>query len=243
AARPRRARCHAELRLPPVSGAAGACESARRLPVRRRAADVRHWPRADGAAAPAHAGRADARPGAGARRTDLRHRAHNQRRRRYRAAGRAERPPGAHARHARLCARVGQAGARGRGPRAARRRATQTRVSGALTMPVYHVRYTCAADYNARRLPYRPAHLAHVPALRDDGGVVAGGPERDGAAAHILYRVSDRAALDRLIAENEFQRAGLFVAHAARAFSDFVEPIERLPHDAGWKVTLVDGAP
>jgi len=110
-------------------------------------------------------------------------------------------------------------------------------------MPVYHVRYTCAADYNARRLPYRPAHLAQLTALRDEGSVVAGGPEPDGTAAHIFYRVSGRAALDRLIAENEFQRAGLFVAHAARAFSDFVEPIERLPHDAGWKVTLVDGAP
>jgi len=110
-------------------------------------------------------------------------------------------------------------------------------------MPVYHVRYTCAADYNARRLPYRPAHLAQLTALRDEGRVVAGGPEPDGGAAHIFYRVSDRAALDRLIAENEFQRAGLFVAHAARGFSDFVEPLERLPHDAGWKVTLVDGAP
>ena len=110
-------------------------------------------------------------------------------------------------------------------------------------MPVYHVRYTCAADYNARRLPYRPAHLAQLTTLRDEGRVVAGGPEPDGGAAHIFYRVSDRTALDRLIAENEFERAGLFVAHAARAFSDFVEPLERLPHDAGWKVTLVDGAP
>jgi uncharacterized protein YciI len=108
---------------------------------------------------------------------------------------------------------------------------------------VYHVRFTCAADYNARRLPYRPAHLAQLTALRDDGRVVAGGPEPDGSAAHIFYRVADRADLARLIADNEFQRAGLFVAHAARAFDDFVEPIERLPHDAGWTVTLVEGVP
>jgi uncharacterized protein len=110
-------------------------------------------------------------------------------------------------------------------------------------MPVYHVRFTCAADYNARRLPYRPAHLAQLAALRDEGRVVAGGPEPDGSASHIFYRVGDRAELGRLIADNEFQRAGLFVAHSPRAFHDFVEPIERLPHDAGWKVTLVDGAP
>ncbi len=110
-------------------------------------------------------------------------------------------------------------------------------------MPVYHVRFTCAADYNARRLPYRPAHLAQLTGLRDDGRVVAGGPEPDGGAAHIFYRVADRAALDRLIADNEFQRAGLFVAHEAREFGEFLEPIERLPPDAGWRVTLVEGPP
>jgi len=99
-------------------------------------------------------------------------------------------------------------------------------------VPVYHVRFTCAADYNARRLPYRPAHLAQLLALRDEKRVVAGGPEPDGSVE-----------LEQLIANNEFQRAGLYVAHAARVFEDFVEPIERLPHDAGWKVTLVEGTP
>jgi uncharacterized protein YciI len=110
-------------------------------------------------------------------------------------------------------------------------------------MPVYHVRFTCAADYNARRLPYRPAHLAQLTALRDDGRVAAGGPEPDGGAAHIFYRLAARDDLDRLIADNEFQRAGLFIGHVARVFHDFVEPTERLPHDAGWKVTLVEGRP
>ena len=110
-------------------------------------------------------------------------------------------------------------------------------------MPVYHVRFTCAADYNARRLPYRPAHLTQLMRLRDEGRVVAGGPEPDGTAAHIFYRVAGRADLEQLIGDNEFQRAGLFVAHAARVFEDFVEPVERLPHDAGWKVSLVEGLP
>ena len=108
---------------------------------------------------------------------------------------------------------------------------------------IYHVRFTCAADYNARRLPYRPAHLAQLTGLRDEGRVVAGGPEPDGGVAHIFYRVADRAELNRLIADNEFQRAGLFAAHHPRAFEDFVEPIERLPPDAGWKVTLLEGPP
>jgi uncharacterized protein YciI len=108
-------------------------------------------------------------------------------------------------------------------------------------MPVYHVRFTCAADYNARRLPYRPAHLAQLIGLRDAGRVVAGGPEPDGGAAHIFYRVADADELRRLIADNEFQRAGLFVGHEPHAFDEFLEPVERLPHDAGWKVTLVQG--
>jgi len=108
---------------------------------------------------------------------------------------------------------------------------------------IFHVRFTCAADYTARRMPYRPAHLAQLTGLRDAGAVVAGGPEPDGGAAHIFYRVSDRAELDRLIADNEFQRAGLFAAHHARAFDEFLEPTERLPPDAGWRVTLVEGPP
>ena len=108
---------------------------------------------------------------------------------------------------------------------------------------IFHVRFICAADYNARRLPYRPAHLAQLTALRDEGRVVAGGPEPDGGAAHIFYRVADGAELDGLIADNEFQRVGLFVAHHPRAFDEFLEPIERLPADAGWKVTLVEGEP
>lgn len=110
-------------------------------------------------------------------------------------------------------------------------------------MPVFHVRFTCAADYNARRLPHRPAHLAQLIALRDEGRVVAGGPEPDGSAAHIFYRLADRTTLESVIADNVFQRATLFAAHHARAFTDFLEPIERLPHDAGWKVTLVEGQP
>lgn len=105
------------------------------------------------------------------------------------------------------------------------------------------MRFTCAADYNARRLPYRPAHLTQLVALRDAGRVVAGGPEPDGSAAHILYRLADRSELESVIADNVFQRADLFAAHQTREFVDFLEPIERLPHDAGWKVTLVEGQP
>jgi uncharacterized protein YciI len=109
-------------------------------------------------------------------------------------------------------------------------------------MPIYHVHFTCAPDYNARRLPFRPAHLKQLASLREEARVVAGGPEPDGTAAHIFYRVAGHAALAALLEENEFNRAGLFAAHHARAFTDFLEPLDLPPLDAGLRVSLVEGA-
>jgi uncharacterized protein YciI len=108
-------------------------------------------------------------------------------------------------------------------------------------MTIYHVHFTCAPDYMARRLPFRPAHLKQLATLRAEGRVVAGGPEPDGTAASIFYRVPDAADLACLIEENEFNRAGLFTAHRPRAFIEFLEPLDLPPVDAGLKVTLVEG--
>jgi uncharacterized protein YciI len=110
-------------------------------------------------------------------------------------------------------------------------------------MTIYHVRFTCAADYMTRRLPFRPAHLKQLAGLREQGRVVAGGPEPDGTAAHIFYRVADRAELMRLLEENEFNRAGLFATSHARVFAEFLEPLELPPVDAGLGATIVDGVP
>ena len=110
-------------------------------------------------------------------------------------------------------------------------------------MAIYHVHFVCAADYMARRLPFRPAHLKQLVSLRDAGRVVAGGPEPDGTAANIFYRVADRVELDRLLAENEFNRAGLFTVNRPRAFADFCEPRERPPVDAGLSAIIVEGTP
>jgi uncharacterized protein YciI len=108
---------------------------------------------------------------------------------------------------------------------------------------IVHVRFTCAADYNARRLPFRPAHLAQLDGLRREGRVVAGGPEPDGRTAHIFYRVGDLAELERMLDDNVFQKAGLFAARHPRAFSEFLEPLAPPPLDAGLKATLVEGTP
>src|SRR5262244_1782482 len=106
-------------------------------------------------------------------------------------------------------------------------------------MPIYHVHFVCAPDYNARRLPFRPAHLKQLASLREQRRVVAGGPEPDGTAAHIFYRVGGHAELAEILEENEFNRAGLFATYHPRAFSDFVEPNELPPLDAGLPRILV----
>jgi len=108
---------------------------------------------------------------------------------------------------------------------------------------IVHVRFACAADYNERRLPHRPAHLAQLAALRAEGRVVAGGPEPDGSAAHIFYRVADLPELERVLDDNVFQKAGLFAARHPRVFTEFLEPLTPPPLDAGVQCTLVEGTP
>lgn len=110
-------------------------------------------------------------------------------------------------------------------------------------MVTYHVRFTCAPDYMARRLPFRPAHLEQLVRLRDKGVVIAGGPEPDGTAAHIFYRVADRAELEHVLEENVFNRAGLFSANHPRSFTYFLEPIVRTPVDMGLAAVIVEGLP
>src|SRR5215510_12769993 len=110
-------------------------------------------------------------------------------------------------------------------------------------MAIYHVHFVCAPDYMARRLPFRPAHLKQLATLRDEGRVVAGGPEPDGTAANIFYRVAGLAELLPLLEANEFNRAGLFTAQYPRAFADFLDPLDRPLLDAGFHAILVGATP
>jgi uncharacterized protein len=107
---------------------------------------------------------------------------------------------------------------------------------------IYHVHFTCAPNYLTRRLPFRPAHLEQLAALRARGLVVAGGPEPGGIAANIFYRVADRATLERLLEQNVFNRAGLFTAHHPRQFAEFLAPTDLPALDAGLAATIVEGA-
>ena len=106
-------------------------------------------------------------------------------------------------------------------------------------MPVYHVHFVCAPDYNARRLPFRPAHLKQLASLREQARVVAGGPEPDGTDAHIFYRVRGHAELVDLLEENEFNRAGLAVVRS----SDPDEAIRWLAGAGGWEADRLRARP
>src|SRR5947207_14539628 len=94
----------------------------------------------------------------------------------------------------------------------------------------------------ARRLPFRPRHLTQLATLRGEGRVVAGGPEPDGTAANIFYRVAERDELARLLEENEFNRAGLFTSQERRAFGEFLEPLTLRSLDPGLRMCIVNGA-
>src|SRR5437762_11694120 len=98
---------------------------------------------------------------------------------------------------------------------------------------VYHVHFTCAPDYMARRLPFRPGHLTQLATLRAEGRVVAGGPEPGGPAANVLYRGPHREELARLLEENEFNRAGLFTSQEQRQLPEFLAPLMLPSLEAG----------
>lgn len=98
-----------------------------------------------------------------------------------------------------------------------------------------HAAITAAADALTRREPHRQAHLEHLVGLRKTGRVIGGGPSPDGRTADLFYRIQRPADLASLIDEDPYTRAGVWTGHAARAFSQFVEPWELPP-------VVVDGS-
>src|SRR4029453_7805906 len=67
------------------------------------------------------------------------------------------------------------------------------------------------------------------------------GPEPDGTAANIFYRVGGLSELEGILADNEFNRAGLFTGSRPRLFAEFLEPVDVPPVDAGLATAIVEG--
>jgi uncharacterized protein YciI len=68
----------------------------------------------------------------------------------------------------------------------------------------------------------RPRHREYLLRLVEEGKVVAGGPWADDSAGFAIYRVEDRAELDRLLAEDPYTTEGVAA--------------DRVIH--GWKVVV-----
>lgn len=74
--------------------------------------------------------------------------------------------------------------------------------------------YAYVEDIAQRRGPHRDAHLAHIGAHREAGRLVMGGALGDppqGAA--FVFRDTDPAEIERFVAEDPYQRAGLITRH------------------------------
>ena len=113
-------------------------------------------------------------------------------------------------------------------------------------MTVVHVRTTCAEDYVGRRAPVRRAHIERLLCLRAGGTLVAAGPTPDGHAAELFYRVPDHAALQAIVEEDPYHRAGAWTAYVPRSFETFVDPWEPEPPvvlDGSRPALVIEGPP
>ena len=110
-------------------------------------------------------------------------------------------------------------------------------------MIVCHAAITPAADYAARREPYRRAHLERLMGLRAHGLVVGGGPSPDGARVDIVYRTQQPGDLARLIEEDPYWTGGAWTGYTSRDFARFLEPwgMPPLVSDGSRQATLVEG--
>jgi uncharacterized protein YciI len=60
----------------------------------------------------------------------------------------------------------------------------------------------------------RPRHRAYLQRLAGEGTVTAAGPWADDSAGFVIYRVEDRAEVDRLLAEDPYTTEGVAESRA-----------------------------
>ncbi len=74
--------------------------------------------------------------------------------------------------------------------------------------------YSYVEDVLERRGPHREAHLAHLQAERDAGRLLIAGAYGDPVrGAAIGFHEVTRDQVERFVAEDPYQRAGLIVSH------------------------------
>jgi uncharacterized protein YciI len=79
-------------------------------------------------------------------------------------------------------------------------------------MSIFAVEYVYNPDQDALRAEHRPAHRQWLEGLVAEGAVLASGPFTDGSGALLLFSAVDEAALNKLVSEDPFARAGAISA-------------------------------
>lgn len=78
---------------------------------------------------------------------------------------------------------------------------------------------TTYVDDRDKLLAARPRHRAYLRELADDGRVTGAGPWADDSGGFAVYRVEDRAELDRLLAEDPYTTDGVAAARAVHEWN------------------------
>jgi len=79
-------------------------------------------------------------------------------------------------------------------------------------MSVFAVEYVYAADSEAGRDEYRPAHREWLNRVEADGRLLASGPYADGAGALLLFTAADEASLLQELKQDPFNVQNLVSA-------------------------------
>jgi uncharacterized protein YciI len=88
-------------------------------------------------------------------------------------------------------------------------------------MALFALEYRFPPD-RGRRLAVRARHRAYLEQLSRSGHVVAAGPFDEDTGALILYSVSGRDELDRLLAEDPYVQAGVFGEVIVQGWRPFI---------------------
>jgi uncharacterized protein YciI len=82
-----------------------------------------------------------------------------------------------------------------------------------MTWFAVETRYIADRD---RLLATRPRHREYLVGLAEQGAVLAGGPFTDDKSGFAVYRVADRAELDRLLADDPYTTEGIAAGREVR---------------------------
>ncbi len=82
------------------------------------------------------------------------------------------------------------------------------------------MKYAAIIEYTNREriAEVRPEHRAYLGRLKEQGKLFASGPFTDDSGALIIYEADSEDEVRRLIADDPFQRAGVFASYQIRAW-------------------------